>query len=532
MTAIEMIKTGTDDLFDYYEADFKSPYTRICYCFLLDDGKEKLYYYAAAFHKELPFERWLYYQLAYNRKEDIACVPNWTKNAVMYQIFPDSFATSKRFISNKPLTIENKCGLISKSKRGGTIKGITENLDYIQDLGCNCIYINPIFTAVEYHKYDTTDYYSIDPCFGEEEDFKVLVKKAHQMGMKIILDGVFNHCGKGFFAFQDVLRNGEKSKYKDWFYRIEFPVKDTYPPNYACFAYVENMPKLNTGNKEVIDYFCKVGQYWINEFGIDGWRLDVANEINRDFWREFRKAIKAVNNEAILLAEIWEDSEIWLQGDMFDSSMNYRFRKICTDFFAKANSTVDEFDEGIHYMMQRYKKQITYAQMNLLDSHDVSRFLSLCNGDKEKLKLAVFFMLLFPGMPSVFCGDELGIEGIEEKDYRECMPWTQKYQEKDSLFNFYKQIIKVRNDNIDIFSGTFSTVLKDNMNKVYGYMLKASSGTIIVVLNNSKKKVTADIALKESIINARALLDGSTIKKDDKSIEIQLSPMSGQVIML
>lgn len=233
---------------------------------------------------------------------------------------------------------------ITHGKLGGTIRGITENLDYIRDLGFNCIYINPIFVAGEYHKYDLIDYFHIDPCFGTDEDFRNLVSTCHALGMRVIIDGVFNHVGWHFFAFEDVIEKGETSAYKDWFYGLQFPVQrpatgDEYP-TYECFGYERMMPKTNTENPEVIRYFCDVGQYWVREFDIDGWRLDVASEINDAFWRAFRAAVKEAKPDCLLIGEVWESAQHWLNGDMFDSTMNYDFRKHCRRFSRSVSSTL------------------------------------------------------------------------------------------------------------------------------------------------------------------------------------------------
>ena len=232
-------------------------------------------------------------------------VPDWVSDAVVYNIFPDSFASSRRAIAGSG-TEKHTSGALSRSRLGGTINGIRENLDYISTLGANCIYLNPIFAAGQYHKYDTIDYLHIDPCLGTDEDFRALVDKCHARGIRVILDGVFNHCGAQFFAFRDVLERQERSRYASWFYRLQFPV--AYPeagerPNYECFCYERLMPKLDTSNPEVCDYLCAVGEHWLREFDTDGWRLDVADEPNDGFWREFRRRCKSVKSDALLIAK-------------------------------------------------------------------------------------------------------------------------------------------------------------------------------------------------------------------------------------
>ena len=439
-----MERVLSDEYHDYWELTLESPYHRLFYHFELFDGAESCYYYGGVFTDKLVDDRSEYFKLPFNHRADIARVPDWVHGAVVYNIFPDSFATSRRHISLEP-TEREFGGLVTHGKLGGTIRGVTENLDYLADLGVNCIYLNPIFAAGEYHKYDLIDYYHIDPCFGTDEDFRELVDTAHGMGMRVIIDGVFNHCGWRFFAFEDVVQKGEGSAYADWFYRLSFPVvRPDDPeaiPGYECFGYERLMPKLDTANPEVREYFCAVGEYWVREFGIDGWRLDVASEVDDAFWREFRRRVKAVNPDALLIGEVWGGARHWLAGDMLDSTMNYDFRSHCRHFFAEGSIDARTFAGRCADMLMRYKRQITAAQLNLLDSHDTSRFLDICGGEKRRLALAVVFMCCFPGMPCVFYGDELGVMGTNELDFRRAMPWDAG---DESLRELYREAIALR----------------------------------------------------------------------------------------
>lgn len=461
-TPVPMEKVASDLLHDYWQAVVRSPYDRVYYYFELDDGDDALLYYGDVFTHRLVDDRSQYFKLPFNHRADIANVPDWVHDAVVYNIFPDSFATSHRHISGKPAALAHN-GQTVKGKLGGTLRGIAENVDYLKDLGVNCVYLNPIFAAGEYHKYDLLDYFHVDPCFGGDDAFRELVAALHKNGIRILIDGVFNHCGWYFFAFDDVVRNQEKSKYRDWFYRLEFPVErpetpEAYP-TYACFAYERMMPKLNTANPEVREYFCRVGEYWIQEFGIDGWRLDVASEVDDGFWRAFRQRVKAADPEVLLIGEVWESAGHWLSGDMFDSAMNYDFRKHCNLFFAEGRIGAADFSGRITNMLMRYKLQALPAQLNLLDSHDVSRFLSLCGGDRARYRLAILFMMTFVGMPTVFYGDELGIRGMLEDEYRHPMRWKDGDQ---TLYGFFKEAIAMRHDLLPLRRGDFRMVCADN----------------------------------------------------------------------
>ncbi len=490
--AVSMQVESEDELFDYYEVTFKVPFSRVCYYFKLEKGEEWYYYYADQFTNQLAdFEvegsliegRSEYYQYPFILREEIMDIPKWFKNAVVYNIFPDSFADGKRLISGngkeKVLPDGNTC----HSRLGGTIQGIIENLDYIQNLGFDCIYLNPIFTAGEYHKYDLLDYYHIDPCFGTDDDFKDLVNEIHNRDMRIIIDGVFNHCSWYFSAFSDVVQKGEDSKYKDWFYELTFPVvrPNSYeePPTYQCFAYEMKMPKLNTSNKEVQEYFAKVGQYWMREYKIDGWRLDVANEIDRNFWRTFRDAVKSVNREAVLIGEVWENSETWLKGDAFDSTMNYDFRKHSRDFFAFDLINASSFAQRMNRMRLRYSHNVSNGQLNLLDSHDVPRFLSLCKGSIQSWKQAFLVLMLFPGVPSLFYGDECGIMGIQENEYRSPMNWSQDH---NSLTAYVKEVISIRKKYLD-YKSSYKTCKEWEKSNVFAFVREGKKGKILVVVN-------------------------------------------------
>lgn len=482
-TAAPMEIVLWDQLHDYWQITVDSEYERVYYYFELFDGENTVLYYGDVFTDHLVDDRSQYFKLPFNHRADIARVPDWVHEAVVYNIFPDSFATARRYVSEAP-TQGTHAGQTVRGRLGGTLKGITENIDYLKDLGVNCVYVNPIFAAGEYHKYDLLDYFHVDPCFGGDKAFKELVDALHHNGMRIIVDGVFNHCGWNFFAFEDVVRNQEKSEYRDWFYRLTFPVsKPQSPedyPGYACFAYERMMPKLDTSNPKVRDYFCDVGRYWIREFHIDGWRLDVASEVNDGFWRDFRKAVKEIDPDALLIGEVWESAGHWLCGDMFDSTMNYDFRKHCELFFAQGRIDAAEFGGRVAGMLTRYRHQMVPAQLNLLDSHDVGRFLSLCGGRIEKYRLAVLFMMSFIGMPAIFYGDELGMDGVLEEEYRRPMPWNAG---NELLHAFFKRAIEMRRLLPALRRGDFRIGSADAGSGMLVFSRRYGAQTVTVALN-------------------------------------------------
>ena len=482
-TPVPMEKTLSDACHDYWQAVVDSPYNRVYYYLQLDDGQETTLYYSNLFTDRLAQDRSEYFKLPFNHRADLARVPEWTRDAIVYNVFPDSFASGKCKLAG--CSQPQRFGTHTlRGRLGGTLEGVTQNVNYLKALGINCVYLNPIFAAGEYHKYDLLDYYQVDPCFGGNAAFRAMVNTLHASGIRVIIDGVFNHCGWHFFAFEDVIRNQEQSRYKDWFYDLTFPV--VYPatseeiPGYACFAYERMMPKLNTANPEVQKYFCDVGAYWVREYGIDGWRLDVASEVNDGFWRAFRGAVKQENPEALLIGEVWESAAHWLQGDLFDSTMNYDFRKHCQAFFAEKRIDAADFSGRITDMLMRYRPQMLPAQLNLLDSHDVSRFLSLCGGDTVSYRQAILFLMCFVGMPTLFYGDELGLAGIREAEYRAGMPWDGGNLE---LLSFFRKAIAMRRDLSPLRRGDFQMLSAEVGSRVLCFRRSTGTEAVTVTIN-------------------------------------------------
>lgn len=506
-TPFPMKVVAKDEYFDYFEAKLNSPYHRIYYYFLLKKGEEEIYYYSGFFRERLVDDRSEYYKLPFNRREDIVRIPEWVNEAVIYNIFPDSFATGREYISSqkKKKTLGKQ---ETQSKHGGTIKGISENAVYFKQLGINCIYLNPLFAAGEYHKYDTIDYKKIDPCFGTNEDFREMVTTLHREGIKVIIDGVFNHCGWHHPAFEDVLLKGETSKYKDWFYRLDYPVRVPDNPEeipaYECFAYERMMPKLNTANPQTREYLLEAAVYWVKEYDIDGWRLDVASEVNDAFWREFRKRIKEIKPDCFVIGEVWESAGHWLDGSMFDSTMNYDFRKYCMYFMALEEWDAFQFDAGVTHMRMRYREKLCQAQMNLLDSHDVSRFLSVCGENKDKLCLAAVFQMCFIGVPTIFYGDEQGISGVFEDEYRRPMRWDGNTE----LFAFYQELIAVRRENSVLQFGEYRTLQAKKGARLYAFERKLGERAIEVYLNAGATPVMTDPKEKGKILMQRGWKKG------------------------
>lgn len=302
-----------------------------------------------------------------------------------------------------------------------------------------------MFQSRSSHKYDTDDYYAIDPSFGTKEDLKELVRKAHALGMYVILDGVFNHTSVNFFAFQDILKHQGGSMYLDWYYPQELPLKAARgrKPGYKAFGYYGDMPKLNLQNRAAADYIIDVAVYWVRECGIDGWRLDVGDEISHTFWKRFRREIKAVKEDALIVGEIWHFAGDFLAGDEWDSVMNYPFYYAVLELAASQTMGASAFMDRLGFMRGNLNRALDGYLWNFIDSHDTARFLHSAGKSVKKQKLAAALQLLLPGMPMIYYGDEAGMEGGPDPDCRRGMLWEED-RRNGALFAYYQALIQLR----------------------------------------------------------------------------------------
>ncbi|MBR2679509.1 MAG: alpha-glucosidase C-terminal domain-containing protein, partial [Exiguobacterium sp.] len=402
-------------------------------------------------------------------------------------------------------------------------QGIIDHLDYLADLGITGLYLTPIFRAPSNHKYDTADYFEIDPHFGDKETLKTLVKRCHEKGIRVMLDAVFNHCGYEFAPFQDVLKNGAASRYKDWFHIREFPLQTEPRPNYDTFAFVPHMPKLNTAHPEVKRYLLDVATYWIRECDIDGWRLDVANEIDHQFWREFRQAVKALKPDVYILGEIWHDAMPWLRGDQFDAVMNYPFTDGALRFFAKEEISARQFADIMVRLLHSYPKQVNEAAFNLLGSHDTPRLLTVCGGDVRKAKLLFLFQLTFTGSPCIYYGDEIGMTGGNDPECRKCMVWDPEKQNKE-LYEHVKQLIALRKQYRALRRGDVAFLAADDEANHLVYKKTDGNETVMIIINRSNE--AAEIPMP---IDARGkwlvnLLTGERFAAEAETLCVSLPP--------
>ncbi|WP_046174867.1 glycoside hydrolase family 13 protein [Domibacillus indicus] len=503
----EMKLAGSDELFDYWFAELKPPFRRLRYGFKCINGEETIYYTERGFDHEEPKRSDYYFCFPFLNAKDLFQVPSWVKKTVWYQIFPERFENGDANLNPlETLPWGEEPSPINYF--GGDFQGIMNRLDYLEELGINGIYFTPIFKAETNHKYDTTDYMEIDPQFGDKKTFKKLVEECHKRGIKVMLDAVFNHSGFHFPPFQDVLKNQENSKYKDWFHVRKFPLIENEKLNYDTFAFAKSMPKLNTENQEVKEYLLKVAKYWIKEFDIDGWRLDVANEVDHQFWREFRQAVHSVKPDVYILGEVWHDSMPWLQGDQFDAVMNYRFTNAVIDFFAKGDRTTEQFKHEIVHVLQSYPEPVNQVAFNLLGSHDTPRILTTAKENKKNLLMMYLFQLSFPGSPCLYYGDEIGMTGEQDPGCRKCMVWEQEKQDRE-LWKAIQTLIAMRKE-IKVFGNEGEFSFYDVHPEAVSYTKTNKQEQLLFILNPGDKPL--DLSIPSDFYNETDIWSCKEIK--------------------
>ncbi|EKA05025.1 alpha amylase [Enterococcus sp. GMD3E] len=517
-----MKKCLSTNVHDYWEIEVTSETRRLQYAFHVvgEDNTDCFYGDQGIFpyRENVITEPNFYFRIPYFHQIDRFTIPEWVKETVWYQIFPERFANGDKANDPEHTLPWGRKDPDREDFFGGDLQGVRDHLDYLTDLGVNGIYFCPIFKATSNHKYDTIDYYEVDPAFGDKKLLKNLIDEAHKRGIRIMFDAVFNHMGVHSPQWQDVLKNGEKSIYKDWFHIRFFPV-DSYQMTdlpetaenipYDTFAFTPFMPKLNTANPEVQKYLLDIATYWIKEFDIDGWRLDVANEVDHHFWKKFREAVTEIKPDIYILGEIWHSSQAWLQGDEFHAVMNYAFTDSIKDYFAKKKITASQMVSGMNHQQMLYRDQVNEGTFNLLDSHDTARILTLCQGNKELMKSVMAFMFLQKGSPCIYYGTEIGMTGEDDPDCRKCMIWEKEEQDLE-LFGFIKELVSLRKQLSKIISegSTQWLIVYDREDKLY--FTRELEGQIIYVYFNQSKEPWVVEQENEVILsqNCQLLEDG------------------------
>jgi cyclomaltodextrinase len=450
--------------------------------------------------------------------------PDWVKTAVFYQIFPDRFARSPRTQHQRGIKF-TPWGSPPEAQgfQGGDLLGIVDRLDYLADLGITALYLNPIFTSASNHRYHTYDYFSVDPLLGGDAAFRELLDEAHRRDIRVVVDGVFNHSGRGFWPFHHILENGGDSPYIDWFLIHGWPLRpydnpDNLPINYEAWWNIAALPKLNIKNPGVRDYLLTVAKYWI-DFGADGWRLDVPEEINDPpFWREFRQVVKTANPDAYIVGEIWHPAREWLQGDRFDAVMNYIFSRAALGFFAAETLRLDykpggyalgplnarAFAKTVEEMLDLYPWPVIQVQLNLIDSHDTARTLWIVGEDRSALELCTLFQMTMPGAPCIYYGDEIGMTGGPDPGARGAFPWDDPSAWDQELLDFTRRAIRMRHRYPALSLGDFHTLAATGY--CYAFRRQWQGETAIVAFNAGHEATTMELTVGDGL-EGRTLTD-------------------------
>ncbi len=563
--------------FLYWQTTIRPARPQLRYSFAFKNAHGQPVYYCrhGVDHAVEPLDRW--------RLDLDHCAPfetpQWMHGALVYQIFPERFANGDPD-NDPPDTVPWGSPPHWFEFQGGDLAGILERLDDLQDLGVEVLYLNPIFASPSTHKYDTVDYYHVDPAFGGNDALRALVKALHARGMRVILDASFNHCHPRFFAFQDVVQRGAASPYVDWFTFYEFPVVlyyrpaqlegywqawiewiewiervpdwlglplqalppedadgPAFAPTYEAWYGVPNMPKLNQMNPETRRYFLDVSAYWLREFQIDGWRMDVARHVEPDFWRDFRRVAKATRPDCYLLCEIWGDTSPWLQGEQFDATMNYFLRDLALGYFARQTMDTATFVDGLLRMLSLYPPQVTAVTYNLISSHDTERFLTMCGGDLTRFKLATLLQLTLPGAPGIYYGNEIGMAGGHDPECRRAFPWHQPERWHRNVRTLVKSLAHLRREYPALRHGNFFLIWQDQA--AFAFLRRHQGQQVLVLINRGEKldKVTLPIAgsreRKKGQVRGTVLWGDVHVAVDEKTIILSdLAAESGAVILL
>ena len=494
--SIEMKKILSTNTSDFFEAEITVPTKRVDYLFVVTgvDGEKVIYTDQGLldYDKTLVTKKYGAFRLPYFHETDRFHAPEWVKQTVWYQIFPERFANGDK--SNDPEETKEWNPAETPERQdfyGGDLQGVIDHLDHLTELGVNGIYFTPVFQAFSNHKYDTEDYLDIDKHFGDKEIFKKLVDEAHKRGIKVMLDAVFNHIGDTSAQWQDVLKYQQDSKFADWFHVNQWPA--TYTPTddfenaenatYDTFAFTPHMPKLNTANSEVEAYLLKVADYWIREFDIDAWRLDVADEVDHTFWKKFRTTCDAAKKDFYILGEVWHSAQPWLVGDEFTAVMNYAYTDAIKDGFITKKISLEQMASNINTQLTLYRKQVNQMMFNVLDSHDTPRILTVAKNNKNLMKLVETFTYLQPGVPCIYYGDEYAVTGGMDPECRKCMPWEKEFQD-ENMFEFFKGLVAFRHEYQEILSDSdVEWKIVDNENGI----VKFKRGDLKAVFNIGEK---------------------------------------------
>ncbi len=469
--------------------------------------------------------------------------PAWVSDAVFYQVFPDRFARSDRLA--KPANLEDwDSPPTVHGYKGGDLVGISERLDWLVDLGVTAIYLNPIFQSAANHRYHTHDYLRVDPLLGGDRALRRLLDACHERGLRVMLDGVFNHASRGFFQFNDLLENGAQSPWIDWFIVDDLPL-NAYSgevPNYAAWWGLPALPKLNTDNPHVAEFLWSVATHWV-EFGIDGWRLDVPEEITTPgFWEEFRRRVRAVDPDLYIVGEIWGEATDWIAGgERFDGTMNYLFGGWTLAFTAGGRISPalaagldypltppldgPAYSDRIRHLLAAYPP--TVGNLNLVGSHDTPRALTVAAGDVTSVVLANLLLFTFPGAPCIYYGDEIGLEGGRDPENRASFPWERPGEWNEQLLESIRSLTRLRAAHPALRSTSYRILPSPPGSGLFWALRGEGDEPLLVAVNAGENAVAAQV--EHGPVEIATLWGGGGASSDRRTLRVALSPRSGAV---
>ena len=490
-------------------------YKREQYYFRISDAEQTVFLFGDGFctpeEEKDPARMRQYFKYPWLNPDDVFTPPEWLSDTVWYQIMPDRFRKGSEAKKRFPLCQwDSKRKITYRDFYGGDLQGITRKLPYLKELGVTGIYMTPIFLSDTNHKYNTFDYTQIDPDFGTEGDLKTLVRTAHDMGIRVMLDAVFNHCGSQFSQWQDVVKNGPDSPYWDWFFVHQWPIPqegwDTLDKRFYSFSFTTSMPKLNTNNPEVRKFCIDLCKKWITQWDIDGIRFDVGDEVSHRFLKEMNRELKAVKPDVFLLGELWHDSVQWLQGDEYDATMNYPFLISLQNFWIGEQRAKD-----LMYAMNRcytmYPQQLSTILFNFLDTHDTVRAVTRCGG-LDAFYQQLTMLMTMPGSPCIYYGTEIALEGGHDPDCRRPMPWKDIDAGKfDSQIQDCKDLIRIRRECPET-RGDRVVWHNSSIPRLIHYSRPGEKNKTMLSVYLNADKVPAGIKLSGKLLFSRKLKDG------------------------
>lgn len=511
-----------DSMLIYYGTTLETDETTryLSYYFRFSDAFQTYYLNYYGLFDFVPTEG--FFEYLYTNESDIQTVPQWAKGISVYQIFPDRFYPISSSKDHVNLTQWGEMPKVD-SFYGGNLQGIIQKVPYLVSLGIQAVYLNPVFCSISNHRYDISDYYKIDPLLGTEEDLIHLADTLHDSNIKLLLDGVFNHCGVAFQPFQDVIKKGSSSTYYDWFY-VQGDSININQINYDAIGYYSAMPKLCQSNPRVQDYFLEVAEYWTKALALDGWRFDVSDEVDSVFWQRMNIRLKKINPEILLIGEAWQENVELTQNSRLEGIIDYPFHRAAVDYFAKHRISVKEFLNRIGRSMGIYSDVTRDVNIHMLDCHDTARFFSVCEGDYKRMNCALVFLFTAPGIPLVYYGDEIGMQGQGDPDSRRTMEWNPDKQNA-KLKKLYGQLIEIRKIHTALRTGSCSLVRQKH--EIILMKREDSSETIVIAIN---METTAETINMEELMTGRDLLTGKIYTAIHDKLTLQLNPEEAVIL--